>query len=163
MEQQCGLRCILRVGGVGRLVAGGAHRVAGPAGCAGVPGIAQQVQRFGGVLLRVQQHPHAQGGVQLLPAGLAAQVRHPVVIVRAFLLALGNVPQQRVQTVAARLLLPVPAQQAAADLVAFGLDLKCSLQCFVLHNGLLFSSCAEKAEVACAFLRLLSAFFYSMN
>ena len=53
-----------------------AHRVAGPAGRSGVPGIAQQVQRFGGVLLRVQQHPHAQGGVQLAPAGLAAQVGH---------------------------------------------------------------------------------------
>ena len=89
--------------------------------------VAQQVQRAGGIGLRVQQHPHTQGGVQLLPAGLAGKVRHTVVVIRAFLLAGGNMLQQRVQTVRPGLALPVPAQQAAADLIAGGLDLKSHL------------------------------------
>ena len=116
------------------LVAGRAHRVAGAAGSTGVFGIAQQVQRMGGVLFGVQQHPHTQGGVQLAPARPARKVGHPLVILRVLLLALGDVFQQGVQAVGTGLSLPVPAQQPAADLVAGRFDLKCHLQCFVWHS-----------------------------
>ena len=43
---------------------------------------------------------------------------------KKILLALGNMVKQCAQTVGAGLVLPVPAQQAAADLIAGGLDLK---------------------------------------
>ena len=126
------------VGGVGRLVAGGAHRVAGPAGRPGVGRVPQQVQRLGGVVFGVQQDPHAQGGVQLLPAGLAAHVGHMAVVGGALLLAAADVLQQGVKAMAARLRLPVPAQDAPADLVTGGLDLKSGLQIFFGHGcGLL--------------------------
>ena len=118
------------VGGIGsvcRLIAGGAHGVAGVAGGTGAGGITQQVQRTGSVLFRVQQHPHTQGGIQLLPAGLARKIRHTVVIFRAFLLTALDLPQQGVQRVRPGLLLPVPPQQSAADLIAGSLDLKCRL------------------------------------
>ena len=39
-----------------------------------------------------------------------------------------------IQAVGPGLLLPVPAQQLAADLVAGRFDLKCHLQCFVWHS-----------------------------
>jgi hypothetical protein len=97
------------------------------AGGRGVRRVAQQVQRAGGIGLRVQQHPHTQGSVQLLPAGLAGKIRHTVIIIRAFLLAGSNMLQQRIQTVRPGLAFPVPAKQAAADLIAGGLDLKSHL------------------------------------
>ena len=106
------------------LVAGRAHGVARAAGRAGVLGIAQQIQRAGSVLFRVQQHPHTKGGVQLGPARLARKVGHPLVIFRALLLALGDMLQQRIQAVGTGLFLPVPAQQLAADLIAGRFDLK---------------------------------------
>lgn len=77
----------------------GAHSIAGAAGRTRVAGIAQQVQRFGGILFRVQQNPHTNGGIQLLPAVFAGKIRHTVVVVRAFLLALCNVIQQCTQAV----------------------------------------------------------------
>ena len=127
VEQQrclCAVCCNCRVSS---FVAGGADGVAGMAGGRGVRRVAQQVQRAGGIGLRVQQHPHTQGGVQLLPAGLAGKVRHTVVVIRAFLLAGSNMLQQRIQTVRPGLALPVPVQQTAADLIAGGLDLKSHL------------------------------------
>ena len=127
IEQQgclCAVRCNCRVGS---FVAGGADGVAGMAGGRGMHRVAQQIQRAGGVSFRVQQHPHTQGSIQLLPAGLAGKVRHTVVVIRAFLLAGGDMFQQRIQTVRPGLALPVPAQQAAADLIAGSLDLKSHL------------------------------------
>ena len=124
VEKDGRLGAIGAVRRVGGFVAGRAHRVAGPAGRRGVRRIAQQVQRLGRVFFRVQQHPHTQGGIQLLPAGFSAQVRHSVVVIRAFFLALGQVLEQGIQAVGPGLLLPVPAQQLAADLIAGRLDLK---------------------------------------
>ena len=127
VEQDRRLRRVGLVGGVGCFVAGRAHGVAGAAGCTRAAGVSQQIQRLFRILFRVQQHTHTDGGVQLLPAALAGKIRHPVIVVRAFLLALGNMVKQCAQTVGAGLVLPVPAQQAAADLIAGGLDLKSGL------------------------------------
>ena len=127
VEQDRRLSGIGVIGGVGGFVAGGAHSIAGAAGRTRIAGIAQQVQRFGGILFRVQQNPHTNGGIQLLPAVFAGKIRHTVVVVRAFLLALCNVIQQCTQAVRTGFVLPVPAQQAAADLIAGSLDLKGSL------------------------------------
>lgn len=80
--------------------------------------IAQQVQRPGGVLFRVQQDAHTEGGIQLLPAGAAIQLRQALVVVGALLLALGQMLHQGVHAVSAGLFLPVPAQQLPADVVA---------------------------------------------
>ena len=95
---------------MGRFIAGSAHRVAGPAGSSGVLRIAQQIQRAGSILFRVQQHPHTQGGIQLLPAVPARQIGQTVIIFGAFLLAGADMIQQSSQTVLSGFVLPVPAQ-----------------------------------------------------
>ena len=119
---------------MGRFIAGSAHRVAGPAGSSGVLRIAQQIQLVRSILFRVQQHPHTQGGIQLLPAVSARQIGQTVIIFGALLLAGADVIQQGSQAVLPGLVLPVPAQQLAADLIAGSFDLKSGLQCFVGHN-----------------------------
>ena len=90
----------------------------------GVCRVAQQIQRAGGIGLRVQQHPHTQGGIQLLPAVSARQIGQTVIIFGALLLAGADVIQQGSQAVLPGFVLPVPAQQLAADLIAGRLDLK---------------------------------------
>ena len=62
VEQDRRLSGIGVIGGVGGFVAGGAHSIAGAAGRTRIAGIAQQIQRFGGILFRVQQNPHTNGG-----------------------------------------------------------------------------------------------------
>ena len=115
---------------MGGLVAGHPHRVAGAAGRCRVGRTAQQVQRPGGVLFRVQQDTHTEGGIQLLPAGAAIQLQQALVVVGALLLALGQMLQQGVHAVSAGLFLPVPAQQLPADVVAGRFDLERGLQIF---------------------------------
>ena len=95
---------------MGRFIAGSAHRVAGPAGSSGVLRISQQIQLAGSILFWVQQHPHTQGGVQLLPAVSARQIGQTVIIFGALLLAGTDVIQQGSQAVLPGLILPVPAQ-----------------------------------------------------
>ena len=121
---------------MGGLVAGHPHRVAGAAGRCRVGRIAQQVQRPGGVLFRVQQDAHTEGGIQLLPAGAAILLRQALVVVGALLLALSQMLQQGVHAVSAGLFLPVPAQQLPADVVAGRFYLERGLQSFVRHNYL---------------------------
>ena len=128
---------------MGGFVACRADGVAGAARCRRMRGVAQQIQRAGSLFFGIQQHPHTEGRIQLLPAGLAAQIGQAVVIVGAFLLPLLHVLEQRVKAVAARLFLPVPAKQAAADLVASGLDLKRDLQRFIGHKMIPFFFNAE--------------------
>ena len=94
IEQDRRLSGIGVIGGVGGFVAGGAHSIAGAAGRTRIAGIAQQIQRFGGILFRVQQNPHTNGGIQLLPAVFAGKIRHTVVVVRAFLLGRIVLPKE---------------------------------------------------------------------
>ena len=70
----------------------------------------------------------------VLPAVSARQIGQTVIIFGALLLAGTDVIQQGSQAVLPGFILPVPAQQLAADLIAGSFDLKSGLQCFVRHN-----------------------------